>query len=169
MTPAMRQGDKADFSAVMGHRIINDLTLILGSAETLLNRSLEPPDRSALLHVIDRHVASLEGSAVVLLEYGSEALGELSSAIGSAATLTVAAFRRGDEAAVKKLLPVLESLLEREVDALHRLLEPHESSVFPSALGLEDIPLGYRGVCPRDAGCAPLGAQGASGHGAVDD
>ena len=98
------------------------MTLILGSAETLLDRDLAPDDRQALLEIVERHVADLERSAAMLQEHDGGPLAQLSNAISSTACLAVDALRRGDGLASADVLTVLRALIEQGADDLHRVV-----------------------------------------------
>jgi signal transduction histidine kinase len=112
-----------DLTAVVGHRILDDLTMILGSAKTLERRDLGPDERSLLIDMIDRHAGRLRESSTLLTDFADDALAPLAIAIVCAADLTADAFRRDDERNRANVVPVLSLLLDQCVDILRGLLQ----------------------------------------------
>lgn len=52
----------ADYRALARHRLANAVTIIRGSADTLLSRPVDDELRTALLHAISREAGRLEGA-----------------------------------------------------------------------------------------------------------
>jgi hypothetical protein len=115
------EANDPEFAVVLGHRILNDLTMVVGSAEILQEKQLSPDEQDNLVGIIGRHTARLE-EASQFAGLGNAALGTLSTAISCAAELTLDAFRRHDRRSSGKTLPVLEVLLDHCVEVVRELV-----------------------------------------------
>lgn len=114
---------QAELLVVVGHRIVNDVSLLVGAARTLDEIPLRDTDRAVLVDIIDRRTRQLEGTHALVSSLQHDGLRRLSSAIKDEAQRTAAAVKANDPMGRVHTVPRLAWLLDQCVLLVLELMQ----------------------------------------------